>query len=229
MALIKLGPLVSDIAGKVGGVTFQRNRYGQIVRNTPKIVTRRTQHTNPNRSNWQANAREWALLSPSNRASWNAFAPTWPWTNKFGDPVELSGFNIFCQFNALASMADLGFIKSPNPVDPSLGPSNLSIDINWSTYGMKVSWTSGPIDAKWVWALMITRPLSVGISNPRSWFRIVTVFGPATTSPQFIGGLYETRYPEYIEIQGQYFLELLPIRKADGMPGTPVRVFTVSL
>lgn len=91
----------------VGGVTYLRNRYCQIV------ARERVVPTNPNtsyqqtvRANLSAAVSAWKSLSNEQRNSWESFASATPWQNSLGDPQPLTGQAIYISIRLANIYAD---------------------------------------------------------------------------------------------------------------------------
>lgn len=108
MALIKLGGLISDIRGSVGGTVFSRNKSGAIAR-------QRTTPVNPQSVLQTAIRAIVALVSQAwrtgtttvQKAAWAVFASNVPAKNKLGESINLSGFNQYVKSNTAALNAGL--------------------------------------------------------------------------------------------------------------------------
>lgn len=99
------GPAIS---GKVGGVVFAHNRYGQYAR-THVIPT------NPNtpvqasvRASFGALSNAWVTtLDDSERSGWALFAANVTFTNRIGSAINLTGNAAFVQANQIRSTLGL--------------------------------------------------------------------------------------------------------------------------
>lgn len=98
--LVKLGPLVTEVAGSMGGMTMQRSPDGTIARAKPLPINRRSSYKSSANQRLQTLNQVWRTLSLLDRAAWDAFAATQTWYNRFGDPVTGSGYRAFLKNNA---------------------------------------------------------------------------------------------------------------------------------
>lgn len=100
--MAKLRSLIGSMSGKVGGMVYSHNRYGDYVR-ALKIPT------NPNTGR-QSRARAslggasgmWGDLDPAERSGWETLAAAVQFTGRNGTPVTLNGAAAFSRMNALA-------------------------------------------------------------------------------------------------------------------------------
>lgn len=123
--LIKLGALASDVAGSIGGVTFQRSPFGTIGRVLPAGPKRSQPFQSTARQRLANVVRAWQSLTPEDRAAWQAFSESVPWFNRFGDPVAGSGYRAFLR-NFAAPFTG-AFEGSPFPIVPTPPGSLASI------------------------------------------------------------------------------------------------------
>lgn len=94
--------LVTQVSGSVGGTTYAHNRGGMYMR-------ARSLPTNPNtaaqqaaRANLAALANFWKTALDSNqRAAWSTYAQNSPVTDAFGDPLILSGQQMYIRCNSV--------------------------------------------------------------------------------------------------------------------------------
>lgn len=99
MALIRF-PEGQQRSGSSGGTVFSHNRYGAYVRPRSIPVNPNTDRQVAVRNAMRALTIAWAnTLSQAQRDSWNAYAATVGWVNKFGDPVNLTGLAHYVRSN----------------------------------------------------------------------------------------------------------------------------------
>lgn len=120
MAIFK-GAIAAEIRGSINGTTFSRNKSGAYMRN-------RTVPVNPNSSR-QLYIREamsqaafaWStVLTEGQRNAWRLYASTTPVTNRLGDSINLSGFNMYCRAATFLAYAT-GSIAAAATAPPSPG------------------------------------------------------------------------------------------------------------
>lgn len=99
MALIELALPVTSIKGSVGGVTFQQNRSGQIMRTRPKTHKSSSFKQQVSHQDHQRFLSDWQGLSFTNRQLWNDYADVWQKPDFFGTDKNLTGQNWFESIN----------------------------------------------------------------------------------------------------------------------------------
>ena len=93
-------PIFASASGSIGGTTFSRNRGGMYTRDRAVPV-------NPNSTNQQAVRSAMAqltsawsnVLTATQRAEWDLYAANVPLINPLGDPVNVTGLNMYVRSN----------------------------------------------------------------------------------------------------------------------------------
>lgn len=100
MANIKLGMIITDIQGSVGGSTFRRTPRGVILYNKQGTQIKSAFAT-ASRKNQLGNVfSAWQNLSAEEKKYWNEQATLYPQKNKFGSVVYLTGRQFFTKLSA---------------------------------------------------------------------------------------------------------------------------------
>jgi len=99
MAKIKMGAIVTEIAGSVGGTTFRRSSSGPVMYNKPSSIKKNKIMMNPALPKLRNIMALWYELPPVTQELWNAFAPTVPFYDKFGVKFFLTGRMLFFTLN----------------------------------------------------------------------------------------------------------------------------------
>lgn len=109
MASIKMGAIVTDIKGKIGGTVFQGSVAGGVMKNNAakKSTSGSSKLTKadagrvflPQRT-ISSLASGWRSLSLSDQLSWKTAAPSFPFLNKYGVSYTPSGYQLYMSVNA---------------------------------------------------------------------------------------------------------------------------------
>lgn len=113
MALIKLGALVSEVRGSIGGAVYARNRYGAYTRARTKPVDPNTALQNTYRTRMSMALTAWKALAIGQRGLWNAYAGQHTFTNRIGEAFVPSGLNLFTRSFILLDVAGLAQVTLP--------------------------------------------------------------------------------------------------------------------
>lgn len=97
MALIKLGALVTQISGKIGGQTLGTGPSGHYIKNNGVPRKSITLYQRDKMSLMATTAQRWRSLTPSQRLTFNNASPEYTYLNRVGETKNYSGFAIFTQ------------------------------------------------------------------------------------------------------------------------------------
>lgn len=96
MGSIRVGSVVVDIRGKVGEQVYSRGPGGLQVRSVGTWEQPNTQRQVDVRTISKKLAVAWStLLTESQRAGWRAYGRQWPRVNKWGEPLNIGGYQCF--------------------------------------------------------------------------------------------------------------------------------------
>lgn len=109
MALIQSN-ILSRISGKLNGSVFARNTSGNYVRNSTKPINPRTNKQLEVRKRFTNVAAAWRSLNELQQTDWIAAATTYPYVNRIGEPITLSGQQLFNLLNNSLLQAGLEMI-----------------------------------------------------------------------------------------------------------------------
>jgi len=106
MARVKLGPIVTDITGSIGGLTIQRNRYGIAMRAKPLPLKSQSTSQLRIRRLIIYLQQQWQALSDAQRLQWNRFLDFSGQTIRRDRSIKLSGQALFIKYQLFRLMAD---------------------------------------------------------------------------------------------------------------------------
>lgn len=101
MASLKLGVVVVDLRGTVGGLTFSKNKAGNYAKLWARGANPRTEGQSEERAFVGRMPEEWRALSGAQRTAWDTFAAlgAQELTNSMGETYYASGYNWFVKCN----------------------------------------------------------------------------------------------------------------------------------
>lgn len=128
MAIVKLGAIITDASGKVGGHVIGKNRGNHVLKN--KSVSNKNGSTaqSKQRSITQLIMSYWSKLSDDVRRSYYESQSYYLSNNKFGDVVKSSGFLIFQKLSQGLHVQGLALSTSSVVLHKPSIPDNLQID-----------------------------------------------------------------------------------------------------
>lgn len=161
MAIIKLGALVTQISGKIGGQTLGTSFTGSYIKNsgTPRKSLTNLQRAKMTRM--ATTAQAWRQLSEAQRQIYRDASPQYPYINRVGETKFYSGFAIFTKlYNNLSDTYDVQYI-SPLPKFSFNQPQ--SCDMFEDPPGISLILNGGENFVRY--RLFMSRPQSVGVTS----------------------------------------------------------------
>ena len=232
MARIQYGPSIADIAGSIGGVSFQRNTSGAIARSRISPAISRTNNLLNGPISVFNLTQSWRFLSPSDIDSWNAFAAAHTRENKFGKTVQLSGFQWYISVNTNSFLiGGTGIPTAPTYTLPAgLVSAYIAVEFSSPNFYLKLYFDPDPVatgDTYIIYATPFT--LKTGTSF-QSLLRQTAIIPGGTSSPYDITDIYQSifglklLYPGYAI--GNIGCLAYPIHNSTGLTGPAVRSST---
>ena len=189
MARITYGPLVTAIKGSIGGVTFQNNTSGTIIRSRPRPTRVSTTKQTIAHAALQQLLYEWQNITQSQRDEWNEYASVWTKENKFGESKTLTGQNWFTSVNWWRNELDETILAGPPAHTlPQAAPSfamilsNSDVKINFLSAH---DYVNNPVA---VWSSLPTKKNTLSINQIR---KLVYVFRTTPADPYNLTALWE--------------------------------------
>lgn len=192
MARIFYSNLVNEITGTIGGLTFQKNLSGTIVRLKPKNKSLHNPAQNTVLNIHSELMKHYRQLSSAHKATWQTLVNSFTYVDKWGDTRVLSAANMYClagypnfiYYNVFFSFAPAHFIITPfDNYTVTLGAN--SILLNWAVTQSLAS------QAIQIWA---TPPLTSVNVIPRSKFRLMLIDQDDTINSYNIGPVWESYF-----------------------------------
>lgn len=182
MAIIEVGPIVSDIRGSINGVTFGRNPAGLFARqrvvpvnpNTPLQVRRRAELAQAS-IGWRND------LSQPQRDAWNALGSVTIFKNALGQDFNPSGIMLFIRSNVLRLIANQGPVDDP-PVQATIQLGTLTVEHVLGS-GIEITAVVGSEVANGDMIVSRSTDLSQGITFFNSPFFFQLTFGVEDLDP----------------------------------------------
>lgn len=223
MAKFTPGAIISEIRGTIASTTFSKNAAGAIIRNRVKPINRNSTAQNVVRQAFATISSLWRGLSQSQRNSWIAAAPDFPYQDSLGQTKTLTGAQLHQKLNLNLQSIDESPIQSaPAPISfPALAVGVVTA----STSAFTIAFTPDPVPTGFALKVFATRPISAGIDFvSKSDFREVEFFDPADTSPADIFTSYTTKVSGLAGQAGKkVFVELQYVHIASGIASARVR------
>jgi len=161
MALIRLGALVTQISGKLGGQTLGTGPAGSYIKNsgTPRKSITLLQQSKMQRM--ATSAQSWRSLTPGQRSTFISASSSYPYLNRVGETKYYSGYAIYCKLRN--NKLNVGTSGLPVPLPLFTFPPLSGAAIVQVGTAFTVSSAGDDIEA--TYRLFTSRPASKGISN----------------------------------------------------------------
>lgn len=131
MAAIKLGAIVTDIKGKLGGHVFQKSNQSTIIRTGNKTRKNETPLNRLTQNRVNGVIQEYSGLTPALKQGWATAALPFSFKNKFGDSVKFSGRQFYIRQNTNALRGGHPMVGFPNLIKATTGkPTVTAINFN---------------------------------------------------------------------------------------------------
>jgi hypothetical protein len=116
MAKFKVGQVVADIKGLVGGTVFASNKGGNYIRRYKKPTNKNSVKQQAVRLAFGAMTGQWRLLTEAERQSWIEGAINFPYTDSLGESRIYSGQQLFNKLNnTLTQAGEQTLASCPSP------------------------------------------------------------------------------------------------------------------
>lgn len=122
MARVLYGPHITNIKGSIGGLSFQENKSGAIVRLRPSTPFISSSRQNERHTAFSEILGRWDNLTLAEQQQWATFAALNPKTNFWGELKNLSGYNWFMSIGILRRI-----VWNPVPSIPPVYASPIMI------------------------------------------------------------------------------------------------------
>jgi hypothetical protein len=133
MAVFRLGALVTDIVGSIGGTTFKRQGSSLVMMRKSNGASRGSTQQNKRIANNKQIFSSWRNLTEADQTAWNVNAAATKVKNKFGQDVHISGV----AFQRRCELAGQVFFYS------NIDPTTFTTDINAYTQNdVTIDWSS---------------------------------------------------------------------------------------
>lgn len=100
MATFKLGAIITDIAGSIGGTTLKRNGSYKVIMNKSSGTPYSRSYNNPSLQYLPFIFKAWSTLEIAEKEAWIDQARYYTFPDKFGNLRALSGRQLFIKLNA---------------------------------------------------------------------------------------------------------------------------------
>jgi hypothetical protein len=191
MAVIVPGPIIADIRGKCGGVTYSRNQGGLYVKANPDWVQPESAYRDATQQAIRDLTPLWSTqLTETQRQGWRVYAKKNPRPNRWGSRTLHNGYAFWVRANIYAWI-DTEDVSFPNaPSIPPTGPPTWTATANIGTnkYTLTFPTQTYPTSQTDLWIYIYDQsPTPSGQTGTRGpWRRITRDLIHKTSLPKTI-------------------------------------------
>ena len=229
MARIQYGALVTELKGKIGGTVFQSGRYGFQVRNKPTPIRTASGVQARVRGIMLTVSKAWRTLTSAERLAFDAIAPSWPALDSFGNPMLLTGYNVFCKTNWWLSQMDLPMNNVASLPAALWQPTSLGLNVAVGTSTFELSFLPTPIDNFTTAVIYVSGQVSAGRSTPPSNMSTIAGLAVGTVSPADISAFFTVKSGTFPTAGNRVFVGVQAVSTVNGTAGPIVYVSTIVL
>jgi hypothetical protein len=221
-AKITMSAVVGAASGKAGGVVFSKGRGGAIVRIKRSPAQPHSNSQQGVRASFTSFSQAWsATVTAPARQAWIALAANHPVKDIFGQTVVLTGLQLYQALNRALATLGLARIDTPPLTLSAEFPGILTL----------VATVTGPVltvlpatfnTAAMGWSILVTRPLSAGVSVGGARFAVIKTGTSVLAAAQSFHTEYAAKFGEIVQGQ-KIFVRMVYINKTTGAIGTPAQ------
>lgn len=180
MARIQYSALVTAIKGSIGGLSFQQNQSGHIIRLKPNRKQASNNLQNVRKGTFSKAVTAWNDLSQTLQDGWATAAASFTYYNYWGEVKVISGFNFFiaCYSNALLLGQTPPTSAPPSPSSPVTDNFSGAAD----TPDFSINWQPFFDHSQYYLLIFCSPPRLASNSINRKQLRYVTSISPAITT-----------------------------------------------
>jgi len=192
MARVTYGGGVSAFKGSIGGVTFQGNPSGQIVKRKTYYPCNPSPEQSANQGEVARLVALWHTLSSAQIAAWDAIATANDHTNPWGEVRTISGYQWFmsCNLNLIAS-GQSTITTAPAYSIPTV-PDQFDLKANATE--LYLAWSPAWTPASAYNILQVSPPMRQGNLKIRRSMWNLNIYGSGTYTDWDITTLWNNRF-----------------------------------
>jgi len=194
MAIMRPGPLVGQLSGRVGGIVFSRNRGGDYVRNGPSPINPQTFYQIAVRNALALASTRWNDMLATARASWSSWAQNNPQQNRIGESIRLQGNAAFVMFNSRLAYLGVPVIDTAPVISAPAPLLTLTGTFDIGAGAFQAAYTATPLGAGTKLWVRGCRPMSLGVAFVKNRLRHFITGAAAGASPLDIETSFYARF-----------------------------------
>lgn len=223
MATFKLGAIITDVAGSIGGTTIRRTPNGHAMYNKQGTQCKSAFAENSKRVQLSNVFSSWARLSEAEQTTWKKLAVLYPQKDKFGGLKQLTARQFYTKLNAqLIPVNKTVDLEDFDSAIPSAVVSSVTFDVAEEQF---IFFLNESIDNVYL-MVSVYRVRSKGGVKPHAHFRRTYTARITSSNIVDIWSFFANQFP--FRSVGDNFGVNLQIMSKSGFL-SPVQVFSVSI
>lgn len=171
MARVFYSNQVNEIIGSVGGLTFQPNFSGKIVRLRPINKNTSTKVVNDSKYFFSQLASLWNSLTVDEKFNWSDEISGVTTYNRYNEQRVRTGYNYFMSCNTGRLLLNLSPLETIGNYQAAILPGAFDLSVNSS--GILIHFNSVPEDPNSYYFFYCSPPNRLAFQKQRSQFRLV--------------------------------------------------------
>jgi len=225
MAKLLFTAVVADMRNKLNGTVFSKNRYGAYARTKVTPVNPQTSSQQNTRNNLATNSQAWRGLTETQRQGWIDAAPSFPFTDIFGNSKILSGAALYVKLNNnLVNAGEVAIADAPSPV--SIPALNSLVLTATGVPALSLAFDPSPVPADFALQIFATPNVTAGRYFVKNLFRFITTVAAAGTTPANILAAYQAVHGDPITGQ-KIFVRAFMVSTITGQAGIPLEAVDI--
>lgn len=221
---IKWSALVGDVRNKLNGSVASRNRYGSYLRNKTSPVNPQTSFQQAARQALGNISSAWRGLTEAQRQSWINNTVNFPFTDIFGDTMNLSGQALFVKLNSnLEKIGQPRVLAAPLPTSfDQIAITSVSATVAAGALtALDLSMNIAAVPAGYSLAVYATPPINPGRAFVKNQFRFL---GTATVAANDADILteYTSRFGSVASVGQSIHVRVALVSNDTGQQSVPV-------
>lgn len=223
MALIKLGAMIAEARGSIGGAVFARNRGGAYIRNRSIPINPESTRQTAVRAVLADLTNKWStVLTEAQRAAWTLYAENVPLVNSLGEARQVTGLNMYVRSNSLT--IDTGQARIDDaPTEFTVGPTitpTITVDAAADQFTVTDLGSYDLADGAVNLLFQAGKPVQPGVNFYKAPFRKAGSANAVASTGEPPFGPFDLTFPV---AAGQALFIRTATVTADGRVGVPVR------
>lgn len=189
MAKVEYGNIINEITGHVGGLTFQKNASGYIIRRNPTQTKNYSIYQNYQINLLNNIQKTYKNLSGTDKLSWVNLANSLAYVDRWGLAGTITGAQLFFAINYNYFQFYNSYLNSAPAYVNNLPYQSFSVTL--AANSVSLDWTIPQISANQTINIYASPPMPAGSAFPRSKMKLMLLDENGNFNSYDIGSQWE--------------------------------------